>query len=193
MAPAPKDGLYISNGGQNSEPLFQFSVSRVVPGLKDNRRCPSPGQGATDLERAAAALPPAARSRSKSTSAACWWPLSSGGAKWVSGNPYLAASAFPKGLLRANSTKLIATMNVQPDMKLVVNANDDVSVPFAALEVDQCHWPVASLHVRTDCFGKTHWSHRFAWILSNQAPGHNCASHRRLAFNDKPDVGHSLD
>jgi hypothetical protein len=84
-------------------------------------------------------------------------------------------------------------MNVQPDMKLVVNANDDVSVPFAALEVDQCHWPVASLHVRTDCFGKTHWSHRFAWILSNQAPGHNCASHRRLAFNDKPDVGHSLD
>ena len=172
---------------------FQFSVSRVVPGLKDNCRCPSPGQGATDLERAAAALPRAARSRSKSTSAACWWPLSSGGAKWVSGNPYLAASAFPKGLLRANSTKLIATMNVQPDMKLVVNANDDVGVPFGALEVDQCHWPVTSLYVRTDCFGKTHWSHRFCADFVEPGTRPYCASHRRLAFNGKPDLGYSLD
>ena len=113
--------------------------------------------------------------------------------KWVSGNPYLAASAFPKGLLRANSTKLIATMNVQPDMKLVVNANDDVGVPFAALEVDQCHWPVTSLYVRTDCFGKTHWSHRFCADFVEPGTRPYCASLRRLAFNGKPDLGYSLD
>ena len=84
-------------------------------------------------------------------------------------------------------------MNVQPDMKLVVNANDDVGVPFAALEVDRRHWPVTSLYVRTDCFGKTHWSHRFCADFVEPGTRPNCASHRRLAFNGKPDLGYSLD